>query len=67
MAAYYGKEDIVLSLLQNGADPNIKNDDNKTASEIAKEKGYSKIVSLIGNIFDFDYLNWVLKIIVILI
>ena len=52
-AADCGKEDIVLSLLQNGADPNIKNNDNKTASEIAKEKGYSKIASIIGDIFDY--------------
>ncbi len=50
-AAYYGKEEIVLVLLQNGADPNIRNNDNKTASDKAKEKGHSKIVSLIGNIY----------------
>ena len=50
-AAYSGKKDIVLSLLQNGADPNIKNNENKTPSDNAKEKGYPKIVSLIGNIF----------------
>ena len=49
MASTYGNKEVVEILLQNGADANIRNKDNKTASEIAKNK---EISSLIGkNIF----------------
>ncbi len=42
----------MLFLLQNGADPSIRNSDNKTSSEIAKrDYGQSDIVSIIGNRF----------------
>ncbi len=45
-------------LLQNGADPNIRTNDNlpnkkchfKTASEIAKIEGFPKIASIIGTL-----------------
>lgn len=58
-AMLYGCQEIVELLLQNRADPNMKmsgqhwNSDyqNKTASEVAKVKGHSKIESLISNHF----------------
>jgi hypothetical protein len=41
---------VVRLLLEHGADPNIKNNDGKTAIDLALEKGYSEIVKLIRGI-----------------
>jgi Ankyrin repeats (many copies) len=43
MAAAKGYTDIVKFLLEQGADPNIKNNQNKTAAQIAQENGHDAL------------------------
>jgi len=45
LAAEKGHKEVVEILLQNGADPNIKNYENKTASEIAKNQEIASLIS----------------------
>ena len=45
MASQNGHKEVVEILLQNGADPNIRNENNKTASEIAKNTEISFLIS----------------------
>lgn len=48
-AVYTGHKDIVEILLNNGADLNLLNSDEKSALDIAKEQGYSDIILLLSN------------------
>jgi ankyrin repeat protein len=43
MAAAKGYTDIVKFLLEQGADPNIKNNQNKTAEQIAQENDHNDL------------------------
>jgi ankyrin repeat protein len=48
-AAWYNHESIVSLLIDRGADINSKDNDGETALDIAKNKNYSNIVSIIQN------------------
>ena len=53
-------KEVVEILLQNGADPNIRNKDNKTASEIAKNKEISLLIgnNIFFNLFIINITKW---------
>jgi ankyrin repeat protein len=46
-AAQNGDTDMVDVLLQYGANPDAENDDGKTPSAVAREKGHTRIVELL--------------------
>jgi ankyrin repeat protein len=51
-AAYNGHTDVVKLLLENGADPSIKDNTGKTAADIARERGRIEIANMIENIME---------------
>ncbi|MCI4407481.1 MAG: ankyrin repeat domain-containing protein [Thermofilum sp.] len=49
-AAYNGHTDFVKLLLENGADPSIKDNSGKTAADLARERGHIEIANMIENV-----------------
>jgi ankyrin repeat protein len=49
-AAYNGHTDVVKLLLENGADPSIKDNTGKTTADIARENGRIEIANMIENV-----------------
>jgi len=47
-AALYGYLAIAKRLLEGGADPTLRDEDGKTALDIARERGYSEVVALLS-------------------
>jgi len=47
-AARYGKADLVTKLTANGADKALRNDDGKTAYDLAVQWGFSDVAQLLG-------------------
>ena len=48
LAADFGKPELIILLLENGAEINIKNNKGQTPYDIAFDKGNEKIVSIIS-------------------
>lgn len=47
-AAWKGNKNIVLTLLENGADRNIESNSRQVALDYAKQENHSGVVSLLG-------------------
>ncbi|KAL0829228.1 hypothetical protein ABMA28_004055 [Loxostege sticticalis] len=52
-----GCEDVVRFLLENGADPSLKNENGQTALDIALNLGYSKLFEIILSVSDKANIN----------
>ncbi len=50
VAAEYGHLDIIKELVKAGVDINVKNKDNKTALDLAKEKVRTEIVQYLESL-----------------
>lgn len=50
-AAGRGNADIVMCLLENGADRTIRTSKGRTAIECAEEKGFTEVVDILENFF----------------
>ena len=49
LAAYYTKMDIVRALVEAGCDITIRGDKNKTAAELAKQRGHHALAEYLTN------------------
>ena len=52
VAAWYNNQESVKDLLLNGADPKLKNNDNKTALDLAKEAGHNDIIKSLSQSYN---------------
>jgi ankyrin repeat protein len=48
-AAHSGHTDVVKELIRHGADPTLKNNENKTAADIARENGHDGLIKTLEN------------------